>query len=879
MDGEDVDVDDLFNEEDLEQAAMNIPLPGNDVVTSSAQPISLDAKIRLDELHQNGCRQRIAWSRLGCVAAISEDSTSVSIQCLRLNRRTAVWELSSKYPLELGTDDACPHVYIHLCWSGTGTDLAIFDTKGRITIVGMFTASAVNRFQDLGYINPDQGDDLRPAVGAFWLPSSDRPVPAVTQFSKQDDQWITSVSSRKPLGPSWPRALLLVTRLGDLRLIYMKLDRTWSDTLAKLSSPSSAQDLLTHAAFACTFDGSVLLSTHSANGTLSVYLVQVNRPTLSQETPISTPITLTVEHIKDNIHNGRTSSSGDLMNDTPNTSGEISCLSHLEIVPTTDIEKAVQIPPTIFAVNTTFGTIPGVSNSLQSKSSIVQRWSLYTVSQTLHPRFYEIPAKGSSDINKESSSIKTLQRLPDIPFDGIITSIHLVENASTLAITTLDGTTSFYNANTMTPVFYESSAQEVTSLSQAGFTFPPTQSPFDICFSTNACCAASLSMDQSAKEKAPLTLTTTTHHSALQEPTSDTLSPLFASLLLTFLRACYIGTNTDDILTCILRTVHPTHIPHLNLLVLTTLFRPGDFILHGQPGSEVDKLAHKQLIPKCLSLFAALSVQSSSDGKLKRSLPGRYAWLTLQIRHVAMQLIYVVNSEKQRERLPAEIVRLTGECVGWGFGLFRFIVDELCAIDDGEDGDGAERMLCSWLLGGVWSRYFLKTIDKVFRSFAGSQVETVESIARVVKEQQSKGLSVNGVGLLLEASEQFAGAADPNRERKLLALGDGEAVLLARLVKDVLPGMRKNGDVDKLAIYTSGMDRQLNWTLLEDGDVDVHRKTRVKAKGKTEVRRCVRCCGISEDVGGPKREWPKWIQQQIMRCVCEAGSFIEAVDE
>jgi mediator of RNA polymerase II transcription subunit 16 len=450
MDASNVNVDDLFDEDDLEQAALNLPLSGDDVVDTAEHPISLECKIRLDELHRNGCRQRISWSRLGCVASISTDSTSVGIQCLRVKRQTATWELSSTYSLEFAVDES-PRSWTHLCWSSTGMDLAIFDTTGKVSIFTMSTASAVNRFQDLKFPDPNHGNELKQAVGTFWLPAVDRESPAIPQMSKQGEQWAHIITKRKPIGPIWPRALLFVTRMGILRLLYMKVDRTWSETDAILSSPSKAQNLLTHAAFAPTVDGSILVTTHSSSGKYSVYSVQVIRPQILPEQMVTTPITLEVEHIKSDIHNqlvSNNNANGDLMSGSSSTTDKIACLSHLEIVPTTDIEKAIQIPPTIFAINTIFSSLPGLHNSLQARSSTIQRWSLHTASENLHPRFDEIPTKGTATSGYIAPKVvKTIQRLPTISFDGVITSVHLVDSSTTLAITTADGTTTFYVRN------------------------------------------------------------------------------------------------------------------------------------------------------------------------------------------------------------------------------------------------------------------------------------------------------------------------------------------------------------------------------------------------------------------------------------------------
>jgi mediator of RNA polymerase II transcription subunit 16 len=887
MDGRNVDVDDLFNEDDLEQAALNIPISGNDVVDSAAHAASLESKIQLDELHVNGCRQRISWSKLGCVASISPDSASVGIRCLRLKKQTATWDLSSAYKLEFPAHGATPFCWTHLCWSSRGLDLAIFDLMGRVSIFQMSTASVVNRFQDLNFPNPENSDELSQAVGTYWLQVADQESPAISQMSKQDEQWLPVVTKRKPIGPIWPRALLVVTRIGTLRLLYMKLDQTWSEAHAILDTPSKTQDLLTQAAFSPMVNGSIFITTHSASGKFSAYSVQVNRPQPLPDRIVTTPITLSVEHIKSDIYSQPVSNSianSDLMNGASSSDDRISCLSHLEIVPTTDMEKAVQIPPTIFAIHTIYSSTPGLPNSLQAKSSSIQRWSLQTVTETLHPRFDEIPSKNTTTNYTTPKTIRTIERLPTISFDGIITSFHLVESSPALAITSADGTTSFYNPSTMSPIFYESSTQEVTSLSQAGFAFPPTPNPFSIAFSPNACCAVALPPSTST-EPTPI-LTSMTHPSPLETSTDAdrNLEPALAALVLTYSRACYSGNSTDDPLFCILHTVRPNHIPQLLHLILSTLFRPNDFIRQGGPGSEIDKLAKKMLVPRCLSLFAALGVAAPVPSapkilRLVRSTPARYAWLTLHIRHVAMQLFYVLQSAKALPRLPPDIVGITMASVVWAMSLSRWMVDELCAIDDGEDeAEEGDRQLVALTLGGAWSRFFLKMAQKVLVGLSSPATGTAEEVVRLVREEQGMGLTLRGLQVLLDSAERFSAEMGMREEKGLIAEGEvGGRGFLEKIVREVLPGMRKSGDVDKLAVYTSGMERRLDWTLLEEGNVDVHRKKRIMSLG--EVRRCVRCASISEDIGGAKREWPKWLQQQMSRCICEGSFWVEGFDD
>jgi hypothetical protein len=115
------------------------------------------------------------------------------------------------------------------------------------------------------------------------------------------------------------------------------------------------------------------------------------------------------------------------------------------------------------------------------------------------------------------------------------------------------------------------------------------------------------------------------------------------------------------------------------------------------------------------------------------------------------------------------------------------------------------------------------------------------------------------------------------------------------LCEELLPETR--GEVDRLSLFVG----QYEWVMLEGGDtrtgvggddeenslyklltkkdkeelVDVHRKKAVMGPSGREVRRCVRCGCVNVDTAGPPRTWPKFIQAQVTRCVCESGFLVE----
>ncbi len=59
------------------------------------------------------------------------------------------------------------------------------------------------------------------------------------------------------------------------------------------------------------------------------------------------------------------------------------------------------------------------------------------------------------------------------------------------------------------------------------------------------------------------------------------------------------------------------------------------------------------------------------------------------------------------------------------------------------------------------------------------------------------------------------------------------------------------------------------------GSVDVHRKRLVGNRREMEVRRYVRCGCVNVDLNAPPRNWPKFSQGQVTRCVCESGFVVE----
>ena len=72
------------------------------------------------------------------------------------------------------------------------------------------------------------------------------------QSSKENGRWTQFLTGRRPHGPYWPRALAVVSRKGQVRLLYHRIDNSWAAVAIDLGEFTQGGSLLTHAALAST---------------------------------------------------------------------------------------------------------------------------------------------------------------------------------------------------------------------------------------------------------------------------------------------------------------------------------------------------------------------------------------------------------------------------------------------------------------------------------------------------------------------------------------------------------------------------------------------------------------------------------------------------
>lgn len=213
-------------------------------------------------------RTKLAWSRLGCVASLSPDAISVYLRYLHFSQTERKWNLSKENPIDLSANGDSQHPFLQLEWSQSGADLALVDAAGRVTIVNI-SSTALNETAVVRPATLDREDELGQVLTMYWLNidrhvshghvllqdrvrGADQMAQYVTfmHASKDQGKWTYMASKRRPMGPFWPRGVLIITRKGMLALHYQRPDGPWAIASAGLRSLTSTGYLLTHAAIA-----------------------------------------------------------------------------------------------------------------------------------------------------------------------------------------------------------------------------------------------------------------------------------------------------------------------------------------------------------------------------------------------------------------------------------------------------------------------------------------------------------------------------------------------------------------------------------------------------------------------------------------------------
>ena len=198
--------------------------------------------------------RKLAWSKIGSIAHITQDGKGVHLGSLLYKPAARSWTHESHEDPLLA--DQLSKIYkgrelATIGWSPSGLELAIVDIYGRLSIFTIFIP--INRLAPMKAWTADPDDHGNSVVGMLWL-NSKRQLGA--QFhqpaQRQDGQWkypCTPYDVIGPFNPSGKPALVMVSRSANLRLAFQAQDGQWHDLRHEMGGPSTSDDLLTHATF------------------------------------------------------------------------------------------------------------------------------------------------------------------------------------------------------------------------------------------------------------------------------------------------------------------------------------------------------------------------------------------------------------------------------------------------------------------------------------------------------------------------------------------------------------------------------------------------------------------------------------------------------
>ncbi|KIV79439.1 hypothetical protein PV11_07001 [Exophiala sideris] len=906
----------FFNQNSLQQQIQQLDPINNLGASANVTPATNPALLeQLQRRWYCGCLARVAWSRHGHIATISNDGSNVHIECIRYDGTSHSYKLHDRLTLPTLFEDA-----VCLAWSAHGGELAIIDGKGRIFIYHT-SLVAINSLTLARSGSLDQVSDTSQPIGVAWLNQDrqDRPKNVVLHATKNDTRWTHNNARAKPLAPYWARALLLAHRNGMLTLCFQRTRSPYAIITQRVST--SDDTLYSHASFAPTVEGRMLIAFHSLKGQISISLLSMDWSGVGEYEGF--PV-FSLQHVPNKV-SARPSGS-------PTTSDlydpDAWILSHLEVLHSPEVEKMPQAPPAILAVSSGINRSINITDPGYLVSSMIQKWTVATVEQELHPLFADLPSKGSG--NTGSRSVITLQGNTE-KNEQLITTIHQVDGHQALIVTTQENRTDFLSSEDLSSVSYAASATETSSMAQSGFTFPFTPDLMCPGFSPNACVRADIGQD----DKTQITAMENQFGQIDPEQTLDpNVDAAVAALNLAFARACWSNATIDDVLMCALQTIPSELAPMVVSSMYRTLFRDTEFINEKTQGSELERIFHKQVMGRVMAYHASLTAYcrqlpsiSSTDGREGWSLSAQWAWVANNIRYTATLLFMNLRDlQNANVQVSQDFSDMLCSNIRWGLGVIRFMISAILEVGDRETnpemfgdkghgrlgdtaGDGTQGLI-ALLLNIHCSRIFLVAFIRAVRAYAkNTEPRTrhqLQMLQCIQQQTTGKGITFQAIEAMFEYRWAAQGdvegdvAATTARQLEMMATGvvfesyqPTIKILLTKLFNSPA-GLRAKMLVDRLKLFTDQVDVEnvfLNHDVLgahaDDKKrkpviYDVHRKKPILkgvlepgGTGEPVIRRCIRCGSFSADIVVPPPDWSKTVSQLLSKCICDGQWVIE----
>lgn len=107
---------------------------------------------------------------MGCIAYVSPDGARVNVRHLQCRPSDGKWVLSEESSLGAVMEAHSGSQLVHLSWNETGSELAVVDCLGRVSIYSI--SMALNSITGLRQATFDSSDDSNQVIGMMWLNTS-----------------------------------------------------------------------------------------------------------------------------------------------------------------------------------------------------------------------------------------------------------------------------------------------------------------------------------------------------------------------------------------------------------------------------------------------------------------------------------------------------------------------------------------------------------------------------------------------------------------------------------------------------------------------------------------------------------------------------------
>lgn len=728
QEADDLDVENFFNQENLDNAALNADILTENAILQATSLTSAPAQAEhLINLATNGCANQLAWSRPGNIARIIEQGTVIEITVLRFDPKTSQWA-SKTWNLDDTFEDA-----VGLAWSVTGVELTVLERKGKVHIFVLKQTSATgfSLFRDG---SSDSEEEFNRPIGilcASQARGDKDKKKTVLEVTKTNGKWKPEFVEGTAHPPYSVRAVCTVSKRGSFHLFFVR--ETGLYKTASLNLPVPPTSIFTHAALSQTPEGKMIVALHAESGAISTYYVNI---TLLQNEPLPT---LSFEVIDVDIP--ATPPYFNVENHSALTGYDRWLITHLHIIPESEYSwdqlahLPTKQPATLLAVYVSYDDQANAAAGTMLGGCVVKRWKFEKSQLELHSRF-------GGGTAPDSSETVSLVPLPDTQLPAPITNLQSLEPGNTLSITTLDGTTTLWDADRMTQIMGDMDSQIVSSVGQVNIDFPTVLMSTMQCVSPHGMVLA----NDNIEEKLVITkpkyrdISASSRNSLRVLDISNPLDEkLIAGYVLCFSRSCWMSSSFDDILASIHATVTTSSFHQIRRMMYLTLFQPKTIIPQGQT-SELDRTPQSPIVQKVIAFNLGLFKLHDSKTTRHEKLAYLWSWLLLNLRWSIAILAEMYKHLQPNPNAPrpppptTAFIDTVCANIRWTWSLFTFIFDSILSVGErsihpdffhppsfatllgDENGDGTQGLV-SLLLNCNWTRTFFLYIARMMKTF------------------------------------------------------------------------------------------------------------------------------------------------------------------